>query len=247
MHLKTLEIKAKRFGRKLERIRRDHAEIAWFPYPILENVKALDGLLSGENRRLFRRLKGGTVADLGGADGDLAFLLERQGFEVDLVDMPSANYNGLEGARTLAKALGSSVAIYELDLDTLAPLPRPCYDLVLLLGTLYHLKNPFGVLEGLARVSRYLLVSTRVARYARRDGVAYHDEPMAYLLDAAECNDDATNFWIFSEAGLKRLVSRCGWRVLDYTSYGETSRSTPQDPDGDERAWMLLESQAFDA
>lgn len=42
---------------------------------------------------------------------------------------------------------------------------------------------------------------------------------------------------------LKRLVSGCGWNVLDYVSFGDTESSNPRDPLHDERAYILLASR----
>lgn len=245
LQLKTLVLRAKLFSRRLNRIKRriGHAEFEWFPYPVMDNVRAIDGLLEGANRSLFKRVAGAAVADLGAADGDLSFFLESLGFEVDLVDLASANFNGLRAAHALSDALDSKVSIHNIDLDAGTELPRSRYGLVFLLGTLYHLKNPYLVLEQLAAKTDYLLLSTRIARYARNGGIDYQAESMAYLLDEDECNHDATNFWIFSEAGLHRLVKRCGWDILDYCSYGAVGDSTPQQSDRDERAWMLLQSR----
>jgi hypothetical protein len=61
------------------------------------------------------------------------------------------------------------------------------------------------------------------------------------LLAPQECNNDDTNFWIFTDEGLKRLADRTGWKVLSYLTVGETKSSTPADPDRDERAFCLLE------
>lgn len=65
---------------------------------------------------------------------------------------------------------------------------------------------------------------------------------MAYLLGPDECDNDSTNYWIFSRAGLQRLVERAGWEVLDSISYGDRQNSNPRDVDRDERTWLLLES-----
>ena len=66
--------------------------------------------------------------------------------------------------------------------------------------------------------------------------------PMAYLLGETELNADATNFWIFSEAGLRRIVERANWRVVAFRTIGDTEGSDPVSLDHDERAFCLLES-----
>ena len=59
------------------------------------------------------------------------------------------------------------------------------------------------------------------------DGQSLSPYPVAYLLDPEECNNDDTNFWIFSDQGLKRLAHRTGWKILSYITVGETMSSTP--------------------
>ncbi len=43
----------------------------------------------------------GKIADIGAADGDLAFFLEKQGLSVDVIENESTNFNRLEGAQIL--------------------------------------------------------------------------------------------------------------------------------------------------
>ena len=67
------------------------------------------------------------------------------------------------------------------DLDAGLDLRDRTFGLTLCLGVLYHLKNPFGLLETLAHHSRYCLLSTRIAQVTLR-GTPIADEPVAYLL-----------------------------------------------------------------
>jgi tRNA (mo5U34)-methyltransferase len=228
----------------------------WYPYGTMHNFPLLDRLLTGANRDLLSLMGDGVSADIGAADGDLAFFLESLGKRMHIVDNPPTNYNGVRGARLLRDALASSVEIVEADLDTQFALPAQRYGLVFFLGILYHLKNPFLILERLAQCSRHALISTRVARYnvaavSRGEGAtnavraAIESMPVAYLLDADECNNDATNFWIFSDAGLRRLLHRTGWDVLDYMTVGNTDASDPATAEGDERAFCLVRSRHF--
>ena len=216
----------------------------WYPYATLHNVAVLEKLCATAGLHLLELCRGvhGKVADIGAADGDLAFFLERQGLSVDVIDNEYTNFNGLEGARALKEALKSSVGIRSIDLDSQFSLDAQKYDVVFFLGTLYHLKNPFFLLESLARITKYCFLSTRIAKQTA-DGQPLSQYPVAYLLGPRECNNDATNFWIFSEQGLKRLVDRTGWNFLSYITIGDTERSTPADPDRDERAFCLLEKR----
>jgi hypothetical protein len=64
------------------------------------------------------------------------------------------------------------------------------------------------------------------------------------LVDEDELNHDPTNFWIFSEIALKRLVRRCGWDVRHYAALGApASKSDPVNAKGDTRAYIFAESR----
>jgi hypothetical protein len=155
--------------------------------------------------------------------------------------------------RLLKQSFNSSVEILEIDLDSQFKLPAERYELAFLLGILYHLKNPYLALESLAKQARYAFISTRVIRFNVASGaegtqfnrcrIELRDAPVAYLVDAAETNNDATNFWMFSEAGLRRILHRCGWDILDFMTVGNTQDSDPATVQGDERAFCYMRSR----
>ena len=214
----------------------------WYPHSTLTNVGLVEQLSANAGLNLLQVCKGkfGKVADIGTADGDLAFFLENHGLSVDAIDQEETNFNSFKGARIIKEALNSSVTIRSVDLDSQFSLPSQKYDAVFLLGTLYHLKNPMFVLEKLAQMTRYCFVSTRVAKQTT-DGQLLSGYPVAYLLGREECNNDSTNYWIFSDEGLKRLIDRTGWSLASYLTIGDTMNSTPSDPDRDERAFCFLQ------
>jgi tRNA (mo5U34)-methyltransferase len=231
--------------RSLWKIKLAHrAESFWYPYSTLSNVAIVEELCGMAQLDLLELCRGahGKVADIGAADGDLAFFLEKQGLSVDVIDNEYSNFNGLEGVRAIREALDSSVVIRSVDLDSQFSLTGQKYDVVFFLGTLYHLKNPFFLLESLARITKYCFVSTRIAKQTA-DGQPLSPYPVAYLVGPQECNNDDTNFWIFSDHGLKRLIDRTGWNLLSYITVGDTVGSTPADPKRDERAFCLLEKR----
>jgi 2-polyprenyl-3-methyl-5-hydroxy-6-metoxy-1,4-benzoquinol methylase len=217
----------------------------WYPYPTLRNIPVLERVLAGTGLNLLELCRGkyDRVADIGAADGDLAFFLEELGFSVDAIDNEFTNFNKLDGARVVKAALNSSVSIRSIDLDSRCQSFVERYDAVFLLGVLYHLKNPFSILERLSHVARYCFLTTRIARQTA-DGLPLSKHPLAYLLGPEECNNDGTNFWIFSDDGLKRLIQRSGWSIVAFSTIGDTDSSTPADPNHDERAICLLESDA---
>jgi len=218
----------------------------WYPYDTLANFVHL-GKLDTDDRVTLEKLRGLTIADVGAADGDMAFYLESLGNEVDIVDHAPTNFNGLRGAARMKEHLGSSVTINDVDLDDLMTLPRERYDVVFFLGILYHLKNPFNIMERLARRAGTCFLSTKVAKYAGSPPSRISSLPVAYLLGPHESNNDPTNFWVFSDAGLKRLLDRAGWDVVSYTTVGDVLASDPAAPQHDERAFCYLRSRHFTA
>jgi SAM-dependent methyltransferase len=230
---------ALRFRRRLDKIKAGIPGVQWYPYDSLMNFYPVRDLLAG--RYLMDLAGDKPVLDLGCGDGAVAFFMESLGARVHAVDNAATNYNGMRGVRALKDSLGASLEIHEMDLDGRFALPDAQYGLAFFLGTLYHLKNPFYALEAVARKTRYCLLSTRVARFTPGGAVDFHDLPMAWLLDDREANADSTNYWIFSEAGLRRLLGRAGWNVLAWTTSGDTRLSEPSSKTADERAFCLLE------
>jgi hypothetical protein len=137
------------------------------------------------------------------------------------------------------------VEFLDHDVDAGWPLNGRTFGLAACLGVLYHLKNPYLVLEALARHARYCLLSTRVAQVTV-NGAAIEREPIAYLLDPLEANNDPTNYWIFSDAGLRRILDRTGWDLLDFATTGYKRGSNPAAADRDQRAFCLLSSKLPD-
>lgn len=261
----ALHARVPAFKTRLAEIKRAIPSIPFYPHDTFGNLWHLEKMLRGERRDLARLAGGLPVADIGAADGDLAFFLEAQGLDMHIIDNAPTNCNGLAGARAVKEALGSKVAVHDIDLDTQFTLPQAEYGLVFFLGILYHLKNPYYALEMLARRSRHIALSTRVAQFARpltppptpgvremlsrlvdpSEMTRIAGLPVAYLVDERECNDDPTNFWIFTHEGLKRILMRCGWDVLDYMAVGNTTKSDPATAAGDERAFCLARSRVF--
>jgi tRNA (mo5U34)-methyltransferase len=216
----------------------------WYPYDTLSAFSHLDRLLTGANRAFLSSDGAGQrVLDLGCGDGELAFFLETLGYHVVAIDHPLYNHSGMRAVRALKAALSSSVEIHELDLDRPFTLPHDTYDLVFFLGILYHLRNPFYVLEEVSRRASHCFLSTRVARRFPNGDPMPSGVALAYLLNEDELNQDNSNYFIFSEAGLRVMLQRAHWEVRDFASFGDTIHSDPVRPDRDERVFCYLQSR----
>jgi len=217
----------------------------WYPFDVLAGIPFLERLLAAMGMTLTDLVRGRPVVDMGCADGEMAFFLETIGCAVAAVDYAGTNFNSMQGVEALKAALRSTVAVHNIDIEH-QKLSTEC-GLVLLLGTLHHLKNPFLMLDRLTQVADYCFLSTRVARFAP-DGAPIAELPIAYLRDPSEAaagagpesRDDATIYWVFSEAGLARLVTRSGWDVCAWLNAGDTAASEPVRADRDERIFCVL-------
>lgn len=233
---------ARRFRQTLAQTKRmlGAVDFEWYPSDTLSAFNHFDGLLAGAYRSLLAGRK--RILDVGCQDGEIAFYLESLGHEVTALDHPMYNHNCMKGVRALHRALGSRIGLLEVDLDRQFALPAAGFDIAIVLGVLYHLRNPFYVLEELARRASQCILSTRIARRFPDGAVMPAGVPVAYLLRERELNDDETNYFIFSECGLRTLLARTSWDLRGWMTTGGALASDPIRPERDERAFCLLES-----
>ena len=218
------------------------ADFAWYPWDSFGTLSLLEKLLTGRNRFLRALIGSEPVMDIGCGDGDLSFFFESLGYRVCAIDNPPTNYNRMRGVDALKTALQSSVRIAAGDLDSDFRLPVRRCGLAVCFGILYHLKNPLGVLEALSARSRYCLLSTAITGFAPDRQTAVSQLPVAFLADRDGLRGDETNYWIFSEAGLRTLVDRAGWEVCDWMVASDPG-SILWNTQADERVICLLRSR----
>ena len=119
-------------------------------------------------RRFARRLQllqlpedltGWSVLDIGAWHGYFSFECERRGADrVLAVDRFAWDTYGMDGFLAAHARLGSRVEHRRADVHELDPAEIGQFDLVLLLGVLYHLRNPLQALERIRRVTKRLLI-----------------------------------------------------------------------------------------
>ena len=222
------------------------SQLTWYPYDSMASIDHIAPFICQHFAEFERAFQSGPVLDFGCGDGDIPLFFASLGCDVTAVDNPSNNHNWMAGVRALRERLDLPLRIFELNADSATRLPGVTYGLALSLGVLYHLKNPYLALETLANQSRYCVLSTRVADVTK-SGVPIKNEPLAYLLDRREANNDPTNQWIFSPAGLEMIAKRSGWRILDRLTVGCTKSPNPTDLDKDARMFVFMRSQRLSA
>ena len=104
-------------------------------------------------------LSGLSVLDIGAWHGFFSFECERRGADrVLAVDRFAWDRFGMEEFLSTRKRLGSRVEYRHADVHQLDPGAIGQFDLVLLLGVFYHLRNPLAALERVRAVTKRLLI-----------------------------------------------------------------------------------------
>jgi tRNA (mo5U34)-methyltransferase len=186
-------------------------------------------------------LKGKSVLDIGAWDGYYSFEAERRGasrvvaldhyvWSIDwneagrsgstapLHDRPGAwspdTLPGKRGFDIAHRELRSSVEavvgdFMTMDLETLGR-----FDVVLFLGVLYHLHNPFEALQRLAQVTgRLAVIESEAAAFP-----AYEDLALAEFFESDELASDPTNWWAPNINALTGMCRAAGFedvRIVD--------------------------------
>ena len=93
-----------------------------------------------------------------------------------------------------------------MDLESLGQ-----FDVVLFLGVLYHLREPFEALQRLATVARGMAVVETVC--AVIPGMSHH--ALAEFFEADELNHDPTNWWAPNRRGLMAMARAAGFTRVE--------------------------------
>jgi tRNA (mo5U34)-methyltransferase len=202
-------------------LRRQVEKLTWF-----HQIDLGDGIVTPGRDKTARKLKamqlpslaGKTVLDVGANDGFFSFAAERAG-AVRVVAVDSYAWGHPSSITPLAQTkdsfdlahevLGSRVETLEADLYDLTPEEVGTFDVVLMLGVLYHLRNPLLGLERLASLTKELLVVETLV-----DMVWTH-RPVAAFYPAAEIPEDATNWWAPNPPALRGMLLSCGFREVE--------------------------------
>jgi SAM-dependent methyltransferase len=237
--------KAEQFAAELQSLKQRVSvpDYGWYPHQTLAILPPISDLLGPVYCEVSRAISNAPVADIGCGDGDLALFFALLGCEVDAIDHAETNFNQLRGIEVLRRELPLALRVYDIDLNVPFTLPRHDYGLAMFLGTLYHLKNPFHVLETISSFADWCVLSTRIAQVTPDRRTRIEDEPLGYLLGGREANNDPTNYWIFSLAGLLRLLERTGWIVMGHSRLGCSADSDPVHVEADERALVVVKSR----
>jgi tRNA (mo5U34)-methyltransferase len=193
----------------------DLAKINWFHRIDLGNGITTPGFDDTQTKlslvHLPADLSGRTVLDVGAWDGFFSFEAERRGASrVVALDggvwrVDSIGKAGFEFAR---EALDSRVEDVEMEVDEISPERLGTFDLVLFLGVLYHLPNPFGSFLKVASVAAHqIIIETHV-------DLMEQDVPAIAFYPFDECAHDPSNWCGPNKAAMEAMLRFAGFKTI---------------------------------
>lgn len=206
-----------------DELRRRAAAIRWYHQIDLGHGMRTPGIDRTVERldriRLPADLAGKSVLDVGAWDGYFSFEAERRGagrvVACDYYAWHGLGWgtgNGKAGFDLAREALSSRVEDVSIDIPDLSPARIGKFDIVLLLGVLYHVQNPLLVLERVASVTTGMLVLETVVDMIglRRPAVAFYPH--------SELNGDPTNWWGPNPQAVTGMLEAVGFKRVEQIS-----------------------------
>lgn len=215
---------------ELQRLRREVERIWWFHTMDLGHGIVTPGY-DPTPRKLSRlhlpeSLAGKSVLDIGAWDGFFSFEAERRGAARVLatdsyVWQGRGKWGSKAGFELARQALHSRVEDMEIDVMELSPERVGTFDVVLMLGVLYHMRHPLLALERAASVTREMLIVETAT------DLMWMPRPAAAFYPADELGlADPNNWWAPNLPGLVGLLRDVGFAEVEIaSSYGLASRA----------------------
>lgn len=164
-------------------------------------------------------VEGHSVIDFGAADGFFSFEAKRRGAARVLAtdrwdqgatirpDVP-ATWNRKKRFESAKACLGLEIEELQADVSEITANTVGTFDTVLFLGVLYHLKDPLGAIETVARMAR----KTLVVETAIDAGDV--DRPAMIFYPGSELNNDPNNWWGPNAACLVGMMKVAGFETV---------------------------------
>lgn len=170
-------------------------------------------------------IAGKRCLDIGAWDGFFSFQAELRGagsvLATDHFSWSGEGWGTADGFRLARELLGSRVEDLDIDALDITEATVGRHDVVLFLGVLYHLRNPF---EGL-RVAAGVCDGTLVVETT----LHLHDveESAMQFFPASELDGDPTNWWSPNPRCVTDMLSALGFRHVDFSPHPTTVVGDP--------------------
>ena len=203
--------------------------ITWFHSHSLPGGEDIAGLkpanvLQSEADLIFKHgVAGKSVLDIGAWDGFFSFEAERLGaarvLATDHFCWSGEGWGTKAGFDYAHARKTSKVEALDIDVPQITPATVGTFDVVLFLGVLYHVKDPFQCLEKVAAVTGEMLVIETETAF---DLLPW---PLMRFYEGAELNNDPTNFWAPNQACLKAMLREVGFRNFEVKTHPHVKAS----------------------
>ncbi len=204
---------------------REVAAVRWFHRIELPGGRVTPGV--SHTARYARRLRlpasfaGKTVLDVGAWDGYYAFDAERRGaarvLATDHFCWSGAGWGTRAGFDLAHRLLGSQVEARDIDVHDLSPETVGTFDVVLFLGVLYHLPDPFGALARVAAVTRDLLVLETMTdlTFLRQPALTFQRGRSQPPSQYRHWRRDPTTWFVPNEAAVITMLEQVGFARVE--------------------------------
>jgi len=190
--------------------------ITWFHSHAFPDGERTDGIkpapvLAQEADAIFGYgVKGKSVLDIGAWDGYFSFEAEKRGasrvLATDHFCWSGPGWGTKAGFDYAHEKFGSKVETLDIDVPAIAPETVGTFDVVLFLGVLYHVKDPFACLERVASVTNEMMVIETESAF---DPFPW---PLMRFYEGTSLNNDPTNFWAPNKACLEAMFREIGFK-----------------------------------
>lgn len=178
-----------------------------------------------ESLELGDDLTGLTIADVGASNGYFSFEARRRGARVVAFDYRHKDNSGFGLAQHLNGM--HDIEHHQVNVLDLDAARHGTFDVVLLLGVLYHLADPYRALANCAGMARRRLIvesyciDGQLAPELRREPVMrFMSDPARFPVEAGS-NTDRTNFWGFTAECVRRMLDDVGFTTRRTRAHGD--------------------------
>lgn len=175
-------------------------------------------------------LTGKKVLDIGARDGKWSFEAERRNAkEIYAIDIwqheGTPDTVGSSGMREIPfeickEILDSKVQLFNLDVNDVEKLNKK-FDIVLFLGVIYHLLNPFLAIQKIFNVCNEMVIV--------EGAILETNHPICYLLEEKEIGNDPSNKFLLSPTFLVNYAKDIGFKKAEFKGYCAASTTIISD------------------
>jgi tRNA (mo5U34)-methyltransferase len=163
-----------------------------------------------------RDVEGKTVLDVGAWDGYFSFAAEQRGatrvLATDHFCWVGPGWGKIDGFLVAKNILKSTVEHKVIDAIEVSRDTVGVFDVVLFLGVLYHLKEPFTALERISSCAKERIVVETETAF---DDLPF---PAARFFPGGELNNDPSNWWAPNRKAIEGMLKLFGFKRIEWTA-----------------------------